>query len=501
MNNKRNIIFRRIGLSLAAFAVVATLFTIIANVVVERSTRDRIYDDIDALPHNRVALLLGTSPLNRYGTPNSYFTNRINTAVELFRQGKVDYIIVSGDNHTRQYDETTAMKDSLMAHGIPEDAIVPDYAGFRTLDSVVRAKKVFGCDSLTIISQADHNARALYLAEKSGIEAVAIAAPLRAGRLVRVRLALREWLARDKMMLDLLVGKRPHFLGEKIEIPQSPSNPYAPLKEKLTQYIADKNARIGIAVLVNGRYSVSVNGDDAFPMLSVYKFPIAMAVAEYCRMRDIDFSDSCLVTAGDLHRDTYSPMLQKYAEVDTASITFDELLTYALQQSDNNASDILLNRIGGATSANEYVSGIGIEGVTIKWSEDDMHIDMSRCYENSATPVAMAKLMWTFDFQCNDTLSKRIKQLMESCETGQGRLAKPLIEANAVIGHKTGTGFVNPDGSLMAVNDAGYVHLPDGTRYGIAVFIADSHYDMEYTENIIADISEMTAEFITDANQ
>ena len=226
-----------------------------------------------------------------------------------------------------------------------------------------------------------------------------------------------------------------------------------------------------------------------------------MAVAEYCRMRDIGFSDSCLVTADDLHRDTYSPMLQKYAEVDTASITFDELLTYALQQSDNNASDILLNRIGGAASANEYVSGIGIEGVTIKWSEDDMHIDMSRCYENSATPVAMAKLMWTFDFQCNDTLSKRIKQLMESCETGQGRLAKPLIETNAVIGHKTGSGFVNPDGSLMAVNDAGYVHLPDGTRYSIAVFIADSHYDMEHTEDIIADISEMTAEFIINANQ
>lgn len=311
---------------------------------------------------------------------------------------------------------------------------------------------------------------------------------------------MREWLARDKMMLDLLVGKRPHFLGEKIEIPQSPSNPYAPLKEKLTQYIADKNARIGIAVLVNGRYSVSINGDYAFPMLSVYKFPIAMAVAEYCRMRDIDFSDSCLVTAGDLHRDTYSPMLKKYADVDTASITFDELLAYALQQSDNNASDILLNCIGGAASANEYVSATGIEGVTIKWSEDDMHIDVSRCYENSATPVAMAKLMWTFDSQYNDTLSKRIKQLMESCETGQARLAKPLIESNAVIGHKTGTGFINPDGSLMAVNDAGYVHLPDGTHYSIAVFIADSYYDMEHTEDIIADISEMTAEFITNAN-
>lgn len=91
---------------------------------------------------------------------------------------KVDYILASGDNHTELYDEPTAMRDSLMAHGVPEDRIILDFAGFRTLDSVVRAKEVFGCDSLTIISQADHNARALYLAGINGIEAVAISAPL-----------------------------------------------------------------------------------------------------------------------------------------------------------------------------------------------------------------------------------------------------------------------------------------------------------------------------------
>lgn len=106
-----------------------------------------------------------------------------------------------------------------MANGVPENRIILDFAGFRTLDSVVRAKEIFGCDSLTIISQADHDARALYLAEANGIEAVAVAASLRAGRWVRMRLALREWLARDKMMLDIMFGKKPHFLGEKIEIP------------------------------------------------------------------------------------------------------------------------------------------------------------------------------------------------------------------------------------------------------------------------------------------
>lgn len=211
-------------LSLCAFLFLIVAFTVYANVRVERAAEGRIFTSVDSVSHNRVALLLGTNPLNRLGRPNTYFTNRIKTAAGLYRAGKVDYIIASGDNHTKKYDEPTAMRDSLMAHGVPEDRIILDFAGFRTLDSVVRAAEVFGCDSLTIISQADHSARALYLAEANGIDAVAVSAPLRAGRWVRIRLALREWLARDKMMLDIWFGKRPHFLGDKIRIPDVASH-------------------------------------------------------------------------------------------------------------------------------------------------------------------------------------------------------------------------------------------------------------------------------------
>ncbi len=219
--SKRTTLTKRILLSLGAFLMLVVAFTVYANITVQRAAASRIYTDTSTIPANRVALLLGTNPLNRHGGPNSYFTLRIHTAAELYHAGKVDYIIASGDNHTHAYDEPTAMRDSLMAHGVPESRIVLDFAGFRTLDSVVRAKEVFGCDSLTIISQADHNARALYLAKANGIEAVAISAPLRAGRSVRLRLTIREWLARDKMMLDILTGKRPHFLGERIDIPNA----------------------------------------------------------------------------------------------------------------------------------------------------------------------------------------------------------------------------------------------------------------------------------------
>ena len=219
MTHKSKILIKRMALSLGAFLLLITAFTIYANIGVEKAANERIYTSVDNIPYNKVALLLGTNPLNRWGSANSYFTTRVATASELFHAGKVDYIIASGDNHIKEYDEPTAMRDSLVAHGVPEDRIILDFAGFRTLDSVVRAKEVFGCDSLTIISQADHNARALYLAEANGIEAVAVAAPLRAELSVRIRLAIREWLARDKMMLDLWLGKQPRFLGEKIDIP------------------------------------------------------------------------------------------------------------------------------------------------------------------------------------------------------------------------------------------------------------------------------------------
>ena len=217
--------YKRILLGLVTLFGLLAIFTLIVNIKVASTVNGRIYDCVDSIPHNKVALLLGTNPLNRLGRPNTYFTNRIKIAAELFHAGKVDYILASGDNHIESYDEPTEMRDSLIARGVPEGRIILDFAGFRTLDSVIRAKEVFGCDSLTIISQSDHCERALYLAEANGITAVSISAPIRAGRWVRVRLTFREWLARDKMMLDLWFGKQPHFLGEKIIIPE-------PMKQK-----------------------------------------------------------------------------------------------------------------------------------------------------------------------------------------------------------------------------------------------------------------------------
>ncbi len=249
---KSKLLVKRILLSLCAFLCLVIGFTLYANLRVENAVGQSIYRDVDAVPRNKVALLLGTNPLNKLGRPNSYFTNRINTAAELYHVGKVDFIIASGDNHAACYDEPTAMRDSLMSHGVPADRIILDFAGFRTLDSVVRSKEVFGCDSITIISQADHCARALYLAEVNGLKAVAISAPLRAGRWVRSRLAMREWLARDKMLLDIWFGKQPHFLGEKILIPDLASQrSHSSSNEVLRHMVNDEDLKLGMDSVVN----------------------------------------------------------------------------------------------------------------------------------------------------------------------------------------------------------------------------------------------------------
>ncbi len=200
------------------FAAACTVVAAICDAMVRFNARNRTFNDINSVPHKKVGLLLGTSPFTSDGEHNYYYTYRIDAAENLIKAGKIDYIIVSGDNSTEDYDEPTWMRDSLMARGVPEERIVLDFAGFRTLDSIVRAKEVFGQDSFMIISQRFHNERALYLADHYGIEAVGFNAQDVTIWHKWMKIHAREYMARVKLMIDLVVGKQPHFLGEKVEI-------------------------------------------------------------------------------------------------------------------------------------------------------------------------------------------------------------------------------------------------------------------------------------------
>ena len=183
----------------------------------------RVFDSasIGAVPRQRAAVVMGCVRTLPNGLNNLYFSRRIDAAAELYKAGKVDCLIVSGDNHVKGYDEPSDMKDALVAAGVPEDRIVCDYAGFRTLDSVVRAKTIFGLDSFLVVSQDFHVRRAIFLGRCKGLDVRGYAAPLRIGPRDRARLALREPLARVAAVLDVLFGRRPRFGGPPVPLPHA----------------------------------------------------------------------------------------------------------------------------------------------------------------------------------------------------------------------------------------------------------------------------------------
>lgn len=198
--------------------VLGILLTFWANHTIEYATDDYVTSSINKVPKEKVGLVLGTSKSLKNGNKNPYFFYRIEAAEELFKSGKIDYIIVSGDNSSQYYNEPEDMQTELVARGIPKTKIFLDFAGLRTLDSVVRAKEIFGQNSYLIISQRFHNERAVFLAQKKGIEAYGYNAK-DVNKKAGFKTNLREYFARVKVFWDLFFGVDPKFSGSKVVIP------------------------------------------------------------------------------------------------------------------------------------------------------------------------------------------------------------------------------------------------------------------------------------------
>lgn len=200
---------------IAFLLLIVVVFT--CNYIVIKTSEGKTYNSVADIPHHRVGLVLGTTPYLKGGGENPYFTYRINAVVALYKAEKIDFVLVSGDNGTQQYNEPEEFKRELIKRGIPSDKIVLDYAGFRTLDSIVRAKAVFDLQQFTVISQEFHNQRAIYIAKHKGIDVVGFNAkdlPTHLG----IKTQIREYLARTKVILDIIFDVQPKFYGEKITI-------------------------------------------------------------------------------------------------------------------------------------------------------------------------------------------------------------------------------------------------------------------------------------------
>ncbi len=189
----------------------------ISNYYVNKSTQSRIFTSVTDIPKNKVGLLLGTGKYLENGNINLYYKYRIDAALKLFLAGKIDFILISGDNSKKEYDEPSMMKNDLIEKGVPVEKIYLDYAGFRTLDSVVRSKFIFGQNKITFISQKFHNQRAVFIANYFGIEAVAFNAK-DVNSKYGFKTRLREVFARAKAVVDIVFNIEPKFYGDKIII-------------------------------------------------------------------------------------------------------------------------------------------------------------------------------------------------------------------------------------------------------------------------------------------
>lgn len=207
-----------------AAGLLATAIVVGSSWLVDHLAAGRLVTDPASLPANRTALVLGTSSSVRGRYANPHFDNRIAAAADLFRRGRVKHFLLSGDNGSRGYDEPSDMRRALLALGVPDSAMTLDYAGFRTLDSVARARKIFGLDKMVIVTDRFHTSRALFLARQFGIDAVAFPSkdvPLKDS----AKTVIRECFARVKACLDVYVlHTGPHFLGPKEPAAKPPAH-------------------------------------------------------------------------------------------------------------------------------------------------------------------------------------------------------------------------------------------------------------------------------------
>lgn len=199
-------------------AIIFLSFGVFCFYHIENASKAYNFDSADQLPTCKAAIVLGTSRYLKSGFGNLFFTYRIDAAEKLYKAKKVHVFILSGDNSLQNYNEPQDMKNALMERGIPDSCLVLDYAGLRTFDSMVRCRQIFGQDSIIVVSQQFHNARAVFIGRKTGLAAFGLNAQKVTTKMA-FKTHVREFFSRIKCVLDLyILDTHPKHLGEKITI-------------------------------------------------------------------------------------------------------------------------------------------------------------------------------------------------------------------------------------------------------------------------------------------
>jgi beta-lactamase class A len=268
----------------------------------------------------------------------------------------------------------------------------------------------------------------------------------------------------------------------------------AQLQTKIEQVIKSKKATVGVGIYEFGsRQTLTINGDKHLPMQSVYKFHLALAVLKEVDKGRLQLTQKMHLRKSDIIPGLYSPMGEAYpkGEVD---LTLADIIRYMVADSDGSACDYLFRLLGGPKQVDAFIHQLGIQDVAIRDTEEMMQAkgNWDVQYTNWTTPSAMLGLLKLFyqgkilSASSHDFLWK----VMVGTTTGQGRLKKSL-PVGTVVAHKTGTSGTNKDGLTGAVNDVGYIVLPNGKYMAISVFVTNSTETIETNERIIADITKL----------
>lgn len=269
------------------------------------------------------------------------------------------------------------------------------------------------------------------------------------------------------------------------------------LRQKIQQIVSAKNATVGVSIIGNTeKDTLSINGERHFPMQSVFKFHIALAVLSQIDKGKFSFNQKIKILKKDLLLNLYSPIRNKYPN--GVALTISKIVEYTVSQSDNVGCDVLLRLIGGPQAVEQYFIKNNFKDVSIKINEEKQQNNWDLQFQNWTTPKAANEVLATFYYNKTKLLSKKsydfIWKLMKETQTGEGRL-KGGLPKTTIVAHKTGSSGANKEGLTAAVNDIGIVFLPNGQHFFISVFVTNSKEDADTNEKIIADISKATWDY------
>ena len=266
----------------------------------------------------------------------------------------------------------------------------------------------------------------------------------------------------------------------------------AVLRQKIQQIVSAKKAVVGVSIMGNdGKDTLSLNGDRHYPLQSVFKFHIGLAVLSQIDQGKFSLTQKINIEKKDLLPNLYSPIRDKYPQ--GGSLTIAEILEYTVSSSDNVGCEVLLRLIGGPQVVEAYFANNHFKDISIKYNEEQQQGNWELQFQNWTTPKAANEVLAAYYYNTQKLLSPKshefIWQTMKAGETGKARL-KGQLPPGTVVAHKTGSSGTNGQGLTAAVNDIGIVFLPNGQHFFISVLVTDSKEDADTNEKIIADIAK-----------